>query len=90
MYWNHRIVKATDEQSGETMLVIAEVFYNSDTKRPFNYGEAFLISETLDGIKEIVTQFEAAAKQPILSYPEDFDVEANTPEAAEEVEGTPV
>lgn len=83
MFWNHRVVRYID--NGETMLVIAEVFYNGDTKRPFNYGEAFLISETLDGIKEIVQRFEAATKQPILSYPEDFDVEAD-----EDVEGTPV
>jgi hypothetical protein len=75
MKWNHRVVfiKAGDETISEDMLTLAEVYY-SDEGKPHSYSEPFVISETLDGIKELVTRFEEATKQPVLAYPEDFDL----------------
>lgn len=85
MYWNHRVVKFMD--GDEPILTLAEVYYRADTKVPYSYHEPFVISETIDGIHQIVKQFGEAARQPILSFPEDFekkaqdDVEDETPVA---------
>lgn len=88
MYWNHRVVKIVEP--AETVLMIAEVYYNSDTNRPFAYADASVIGDTLDEIHETVQRFEKASKQPILSYPEDFDLSEQDDDEDDEVPTAPV
>ena len=88
MYWNHRVVKIVEP--AETVLMIAEVYYNSDTNRPFGYAGAAVIGDTLDEIHETVQRFEKASKQPILSYPEDFDLSEQDDDEDDEVPTAPV
>lgn len=88
MYWNHRVVKIVEP--AETVLMIAEVYYNSDTNRPFGYADASVIGDTLDEIHQVVAWFERATKQPILSYPEDFDLSEQDDDEDDEVPTAPV
>lgn len=71
MFWNHRVVKIV--AAGEPLLLIAEVYYNDETKKPFAYSDRSVCGDTIDEIHETVKRFGAAARQPILSYPEDFE-----------------
>lgn len=74
MHWNHRVVRVTSQY--ETILTIAEVYYNDDTGVPFAYNDPFMCSETLDGLTELLNRMHSARLQPVLNYPEDFDLSA--------------
>jgi hypothetical protein len=72
MFWNHRVVKITE--GDETQFVLAEVYYRDDTKLPFAYSEPFMCGEHVSMLVETVERFKKATEQPILNYPEDFDL----------------
>ena len=60
--WNHRVVKMDDE---EGTLLLAEVIYDEDGK-PMAYHEPFMSSETVEGLKELVTRLSAALEEPVI------------------------
>jgi len=74
MYWNHRVIRTVDSETLEITLQIAEVYYNSDTGKPYAYGEPFLGGETLEELTETLNRMQAARLQPVLAYPDDFDL----------------
>lgn len=70
MNWNYRVVDITDENGGDELYAIEEVFYDDDDK-PMGHTEASVISETTDGLKWVLEQMADALNHPVLK-PEDF------------------
>ena len=70
MYWNHRVVDITEENGGEPLFTIREVYYE-DNGMPTRHGEPSVMSETKEGLKWVLEQMQAALDQPVLK-PEDF------------------
>lgn len=73
MTWNHRIVRTTDE--GESYQ-LAEVFYDTN-KKPYAYGEASIIGETMIDVIRQIKMFESSLAKEILNYPDDFTGDVN-------------
>ena len=71
MYWNHRVVDLTAENEGEPLFAIREVFYDGDTGEPKGYGGIAPMSDTMEGLIEMVDRLKEALAQPVLK-PEDF------------------
>ena len=70
-HWNHRVVKFVDAEYGDEWLSIQEVYYNMDGK-PRGCGDPSTMSESLDGLKEVVARMQEALTQPVLTD-EDFE-----------------
>jgi len=70
MYWNHRVVDMSAENDGEPLFAIREVHYE-DNGMPTGHGEPFVMSETMEGLREVVDRMKEALDQPVLT-PEDF------------------
>lgn len=62
MYWNHRVVKLTEEDG---YMILAEVSY-ADDGTPFCFSEVSLGSETMEGLRLLVSRLADALKQPVL------------------------
>lgn len=67
--WNHRMVHSKDENTGEDILELAEVYYRDDGK-PEMYGRPFLHSETVEGLRETAQRLLAACDKPVLEHDE--------------------
>jgi hypothetical protein len=65
MKWNHRVVDLSAENNGEPMFGFREVSY-SDDGTPDGYGEPFMISETMDGLKELIERLQKALAEPVV------------------------
>jgi hypothetical protein len=63
--WNHRVVDMTEENDGEPLFAIREVFYD-DEAVPTRHGEPFVMSETMEGLEWCIGEMRDALKQPIL------------------------
>jgi len=72
MNWNHRVIRDEDG-----MLRLVEMFYDDETGRPMGHTEAFMCSETLDGLTELVDRLRMATGQPIIDVEGEIYVDAN-------------
>lgn len=70
MHWNHRVVDMTDENGGDPLFEIREVYYN-DKGLPTGHGEPSVMSESMEGLNWVLDQMKAALDQPVLK-PKDF------------------
>jgi len=70
MHWNHRVVDMTSENEGDPLVELREVFYDRDGI-PVGHGELSIMSETMEGLREVVDRMKEALDQPVLT-PEDF------------------
>ena len=68
--WNHRVVDVSDGTE-EPIYEIREVFYNSKGL-PFGHGEAAIVGENLEEMKDVLYQFAEAFNKPILNSTTDF------------------
>jgi len=75
MYWNHRVVDMSEENEGNPLFELREVFYDGDTGKPKGHGDVALMSDTMEGLTEMVDRLKEALAQPVLK-PEDFRGEA--------------
>jgi hypothetical protein len=73
-HWNHRVIEFVDEY-GDKWFSIQEVHYDENDK-PTGYCDAFIGSETLEGLKEAVARMQEAIAHPILKA-EDFKGDAD-------------
>jgi len=72
MYWNHRVVDLTSENGGEYLIAIREVCYEENGMPTTNGSPfVFVMSETMEGLREVIDRMKEALDQPILT-PEDF------------------
>lgn len=62
MYWNHRVVRMTEEDG---YMILAEVSYTDDDT-PIWFTEVSLGSETMEGLRLLVARLADALKQPVL------------------------
>jgi hypothetical protein len=62
--WNHRVVDMTEENDGEPLFAIREVFYRNG--RPASHGEPNAVSEDMEGLEWCIGEMRDALKQPIL------------------------
>jgi len=70
MHWNHRVVDMTSENEGDPLVELREVFYDRDGI-PVGHGELSIMSETMEGLREVIDRMKEALDQPVLT-PEDF------------------
>ena len=70
MHWNHRVVDRTADNEGDPLFQIREVYYEGNGM-PSGHCEPTLVSETMEGLAEIVDRMREALAQPVLT-PEDF------------------
>jgi hypothetical protein len=63
--WNHRVVDMTEENNGEPLFAIREVFYTM-TAVPTSHGEPNAVSEDMEGLEWCIGEMRDALKQPIL------------------------
>ena len=68
--WNHRVVDMTEENDGEPLFAIREVFYRNG--RPASHGEPNAVSEDMEGLEWCIGEMRDALKHPVLK-PEDFE-----------------
>jgi hypothetical protein len=68
--WNHRVVDMTEENDGEPLFELQEVFYNRDGV-PVGHGDPSVMFETIEGLAKLLDRMKEALKQPILK-PNDF------------------
>lgn len=66
MHWNHRVIKAVDVD-GIPYFMLREVYYDADGT-PDVHGEPFMHSETLNGLRSLVSQLTEALDQPLLDH----------------------
>jgi hypothetical protein len=64
--WNHRVVDMTEENNGEPLFAIREVFYRNG--RPASHGEPNAVSEDMEGLEWCIGEMRDALKQPILKF----------------------
>ena len=64
MTWEHRIVRVNGT------LQFAEVFYD-EVGNPSGYSDPFVISETMDGLRELAGRLAEACLRPIVTFPDD-------------------
>jgi hypothetical protein len=70
-WWNHRVVaNPGGDWDGGTIYELQEVHYDGEGN-PQMYGECFMFSETLKGVKDLAKWLKKATKKPVL-YPHDF------------------
>ena len=69
--WNHRVVVMTEENDGDPLFEVREVFYNQDGV-PVGHGEPSVMSETMEGLAKLLDRLQEALAQPVLK-PEDFE-----------------
>jgi hypothetical protein len=60
----HRVVDMTEENDGEPLFAIREVFYRNG--RPASHGEPNAVSEDMEGLEWCIGEMRDALKQPIL------------------------
>jgi hypothetical protein len=66
MKWNHRVIRfKDDDQEGGYRYEFAEVFYKDDGSL-MGYANAFMFSETLDGLQELTDRLTEATTKPVL------------------------
>ena len=70
MNWNHRIVDMTEENGGDPLFEIREVYYN-DKQMPTGHCETTVMSETIEGLAQTLDRMKEALKHHVLK-PEDF------------------
>ena len=68
--WDRRVVDMTEENDGEPLFALREVFYNQDGV-PIGHGEPSVMSETMDGLAKLLDHMREALAQPALK-PQDF------------------
>ena len=74
MHWNHRVVDMTEENGGDPLFEIREVYYN-DKGLPTGHDEPFVMATDIKGLKKVIAVMKKAIDQPVLT-PEDFRGEA--------------
>ena len=73
MYWNHRVIRFTEPETGDTFLKFAEVFYEDDGKL-MGYHDPFMWSEDIEGMQELAEQLLRATTLRVLNesdFPEE-------------------
>lgn len=65
--WNHRVVDLTDDNGGEPLLGFREVYYDNHGE-PTAYGEPFMVSEDVSGLRELVAHLQKALTKPIVKF----------------------
>jgi tetrahydromethanopterin S-methyltransferase subunit H len=65
MTWNIRVVKYQEE--GESLLALAEVFYNTQGK-PCGYSMVSAIGESIDELHTYVDWMKEALAYPIIEF----------------------
>lgn len=73
MRWNHRVVDMTEENDGEPLFAMREVFYDAD-EVPTSHGEPRVMSEDMEGLEWYIGEMRDALKHSVLK-PEDFKKE---------------
>ena len=73
--WNHRIVDVSDGVE-EPIYEIREVYYNSKGL-PCFHGDASIVGENLEEMKDALYLFAEAFNQPILNSTTDFHNDIN-------------
>jgi hypothetical protein len=71
--WNRRVVVMTEENDGEPLFALREVFYTQDGV-PIGHQEPSVMSETMEGLAKLLDRMKEALAQPALK-PEDFKEE---------------
>jgi hypothetical protein len=69
MIWNIRVVKHIDE--GETILQLAEVFYN-EVGKPCGWVSVNSFGESIDELHQYTDWMKEALAYPILEFDNDF------------------
>ena len=68
--WNIRVVKYLEE--GESVLALAEVFYNTQGK-PCGFTSASAIEESIDDLHQYVDWMKEALAYPIIEFETQFE-----------------
>ena len=70
MKWNHRVIRIKDDdQEGGYRYEFAEVLYKDDGSL-MGYADAFMFSETLDGLQELADRLAEATTKPVIDREE--------------------
>ena len=64
MHWNHRVVDMTEENDGDPLFAVREVYYQDNV--PAGHCEPSVVSETKEGLKEVLERMAKALDQPAL------------------------
>jgi hypothetical protein len=67
--WNHRVIDVTVENEGDPLFELREVYYIDGA--PIGHGEPSVMSETMEGLVEVIDRMKEALERPVLK-PEDF------------------
>lgn len=62
--WNHRLVDMTQENDGDPLFVLREVYYDDGT--PVGHCEPSMMGETLGEVQTLLDRLREATTLPIL------------------------
>jgi hypothetical protein len=65
MYWNHRVIRFVEKDTGDVFHKFAEVFYEDDGTL-MGYHDPFMWSEDIAGMQELADHLLKATAQPVL------------------------
>lgn len=71
MHWNHRVYNIKDQNGGEDLFVVREVYYD-ENNNPIGSTDLKVMSETLDGLKWIANHITKCTDLPVL-FPDNED-----------------
>ena len=64
-YWNHRVVRYPNTDTGQDIYELAEVYYDENGKVK-GYGRPFLIGDTQEELQELADRLLRAVAKPPL------------------------
>ena len=64
-HWNFRLVDLSDENNNSPWLELQEVYYD-DQGDPVGYCDPCMGSETVEGMRELLSWYALALRRPIL------------------------
>lgn len=67
MIWNHRVVDLSAENGGDPLFGFREVYYE-DGGKPESYCDAFMESESVDGLRELIARLQKALDKPVVKF----------------------
>lgn len=72
--WDHRVFKNETVSADDPLYEFVEAHYDDDDKLT-GWGEPFMVSETLDGLTELLERLQEALSKPVLTATDLFTEE---------------
>jgi hypothetical protein len=70
--WDFRLLDVSEDNGGTPFIQLVEVYYNDKSGAPQGYSEPCTGSETVEGMKKLLSWYALALEKPVLKKSEHF------------------